>query len=79
LIFPGTYYPTGTTAAVAQRAALDRAPLRGTVRVIVVLVDFSDQALPASAANRFRDLFFSTGAPSRMAASESTTPISRAG
>ena len=36
LIYPGTYYPLGTTAAVARRAAMDRAPLRGTVRVIVV-------------------------------------------
>lgn len=31
LIFPGTYYPVGTTAAVARRAALDRSPLRGGV------------------------------------------------
>ena len=61
LIYPGTYYPLGTTAAVARRAALDRAPLRGTVRVIVVLVDFSDKAMAAGAADRFRELFFSTG------------------
>jgi immune inhibitor A len=61
LIFPGTYYPLGTTAAVARRAAMDRAPLRGTVRVIVVLVDFSDKAMAAGAADRFRELFFSTG------------------
>jgi immune inhibitor A len=61
LIYPGTYYPLGTTAAVARRAALDRAPLRGTVRVIVVLVDFSDKAMGAGAADRFRELFFSTG------------------
>ena len=38
LIYPGTYYPVGTTAAVAQRAAAERAPLRGAVRVIVVLI-----------------------------------------
>jgi M6 family metalloprotease-like protein len=62
LIYPGTYYPTGTTAAVAQRAALERAPLRGTVRVIVVLVDFSDKAMGAEAVSRFEELFFSTGA-----------------
>jgi immune inhibitor A len=61
LIYPGTYYPLGTTAAVARRAALDRAPLRGTVRVIVVLIDFSDKAMAAGAADRFRELFFSTG------------------
>ncbi len=61
LIYPGTYYPLGTTAAVAQRAALERAPLRGAVRVVVVLVDFSDKAMGAGAADRFNQLFFSTG------------------
>lgn len=61
LIYPGTYYPLGTTAAVAQRAALERAPLRGAVRVVVVLVDFSDKVMGAGAADRFNQLFFSTG------------------
>lgn len=61
LIYPGTYYPVGTTAAVAQRAALERAPLAGVVRVAVVLVDFSDKAIAAGAADRFQELFFSTG------------------
>lgn len=61
LIFPGTYYPVGTTAAVAQRAALERAPLSGAVRVAVVLVDFSDKAMAAGAVTRFQNLFFSTG------------------
>ena len=62
LIYPGTYYPLGTTAAVAQRAAMERAPLRGAVRVIVVLADFSDKPMGANAAARFNELFFSTGA-----------------
>ncbi len=61
LIFPGTYYPVGTTAAVAQRAALERAPLSGVVRVAVVLVDFSDKEMAAGSADRFEELFFSTG------------------
>ena len=61
LIYPGTYYPLGTTAEVARRAALERAPLRGAVRVVVVLVDFSDKAMAADAVDRFRQLFFSTG------------------
>jgi immune inhibitor A len=59
LIFPGSLYPVGTTAAIAQRGALDRAPLRGTLRVVVVLVDFSDKAMTQSE-QHFRDLFFST-------------------
>ncbi|RYP88441.1 M6 family metalloprotease domain-containing protein [Nocardioides guangzhouensis] len=61
LLYPGTYYPVGTTLEVARAAALERAPLRGTVRVIVVLVDFSDHPMPNGADARFRDLFFSTG------------------
>src|SRR5215213_4937581 len=61
LIYPGTSFPLGTTAAVAQRAALERAPLRGPVRVVVVLADFSDKELDAGAADRFSQLFFSTG------------------
>lgn len=61
LIFPGTRFPVGTTAEVARRAALERAPLRGPVRVVVVLAEFPDRALPAGAADRFRDLFFSDG------------------
>jgi immune inhibitor A len=40
--------------------ALERAPLRGNVRVIVVLVDFSDRPM-SQTADHFRDLFFSTG------------------
>src|SRR5688572_22846955 len=41
LIVPGTTLPLGTPPAVASAVALERAPLRGTVNVVVVLVDFS--------------------------------------
>jgi immune inhibitor A len=61
LIYPWTNFPLGTAAEVARRAALERAPLRGVIRVVVVLVDFSDKAMPAGAANRLMQLFFSTG------------------
>lgn len=61
VILPGDRFPLGTSAAVVRRAALDRAPLRGTVRVAVVLVDFPDRRLPSTAARRLRDLFFSEG------------------
>ena len=60
LIVPGTEYPLGTPLRTIRRAAASRAPLRGTVRVIVVLADFSDAPLTASG-DHFRDLFFSTG------------------
>ena len=60
LVVPGDRLPLGSPPAVARAVALDRAPLRGTVRVIVVLVDFSDQPMAASR-QHFHDLFFSTG------------------
>ncbi|MEO6313832.1 MAG: M6 family metalloprotease domain-containing protein [Chitinophagaceae bacterium] len=60
LIYPGTMFPVGTTASVARSAGLNRAPLRGTVRVIVVLVDFSDKVMTKTKAH-FEELFFSLG------------------
>ena len=60
LIKPGTDLPLGTPLRVARRGALERAPLRGQVRVLVVLVDFSDRAMTATP-QHFEDLFFSTG------------------
>jgi immune inhibitor A len=61
LIIPGTELPLGTPPMAAKNFALERAPLRGDVRVIVVLAEFTDQAFGAGAANRFEELFFSTG------------------
>jgi immune inhibitor A len=60
MIRPGTDLPLGTPLRVARRGALERAPLRGEVRVLVVLVDFSDKAITATP-QHFKDLFFSTG------------------
>lgn len=60
LIVPGRYFPLGTSVDRARSAGLDRAPLRGTLRVILVLVDFSDLAMTQTA-QHFKDLFFSTG------------------
>jgi immune inhibitor A len=60
LIIPGSYFPLGTSLDRVRSAAADRAPLRGTVRIVVVLVDFSDQAM-AEPNSHFEELFFSTG------------------
>jgi len=60
LIIPGTEYPLGTPLRSIRRAAATRAPLRGTVRVIIVLADFSDAPMTATT-EHFKDLFFSTG------------------
>ena len=60
LIIPGSEYPLGTPLWRVRRAAATRAPLRGAVRVIVVLVDFTDAPM-ATPPGHFNDLFFSTG------------------
>ena len=60
MIIPPEEFPLGVSAATIRNAAAQQAPLRGTVRVIVVLVDFSDKQMTASK-QHFQDLFFSTG------------------
>ncbi|MBF0126794.1 MAG: M6 family metalloprotease domain-containing protein [Magnetococcales bacterium] len=60
LIFPGTLFPPGTPPGVVRSAAADRAPLRGDVRVLVILVEFSDLSMKRPAAE-FEELFFSRG------------------
>jgi immune inhibitor A len=60
LIIPGVQFPLGTPLSVIRNAAAERAPLRGIVRVIVVLVDFSDKHMTQTPGH-FTDLFFSTG------------------
>lgn len=60
LIYPGDLFPLGTSSGLAKAAKLDKPPLRGVLRVIVVLVDFSD--LPMKKTKKhFEDLFFSKG------------------
>ena len=60
VIIPPDEFPLGTPMSVIRDAALERAPLRGVLRVIVVLVDFSDAHM-AQPQQHYRDLFFSTG------------------
>ncbi len=60
VILPPEAFPVGTALSVIRSAAADRAPLRGVLRVIVVLVDFSDKAM-VQTQQHFRDLFFSQG------------------
>lgn len=60
VIIPPDQFPLGTSRRSIAGAAAERAPLRGAVRVIVVLVDFSDRQMTQAAAH-FNDLFFSTG------------------
>jgi immune inhibitor A len=59
-ILPPTEFGPGTSLRDVRRAALDREPLRGQVRVLVVLVDFTDKRFEVDT-SRFEELFFSTG------------------
>ena len=47
---PGTEFRSARRCGDPRAAAADRAPLRGAVRVLVVLVDFSDKPMTATAA-----------------------------
>lgn len=61
VIVPPDLFALGTAPSrIRAEAARVNGPLRGTLRVIVVLVDFSDKAMTQSAAH-FKDLFFSLG------------------
>lgn len=60
VIFPPSELPPGTSARQMAAAAAARTPLRGEVRVVVVLVEFEDKPLEQDASH-FEDLFFSTG------------------
>lgn len=62
LTVPGTELPLGAPPSVARSVALKRAPrMKKTLRVIVVLVEFSDKRLAPGRKQYFEDLFFSTG------------------
>jgi immune inhibitor A len=60
VIIPPEQFPFGTAPSRIASAAADRAPLRGVVRVIVVLVDFTDKHMTQNP-QHFRDLFFGQG------------------
>jgi immune inhibitor A len=60
LIYPGNSFPLGTTAIVARSAAGQLAPPRGTINVIVVLVQFSDKAMHQTK-KHFEEMLFSLG------------------
>ena len=60
VIIPPEQFPLGTAPSAIRAAAAARpaGPLRGVVRVIVVLVDFSDKPMTQTR-QHFSDLFFS--------------------
>jgi immune inhibitor A len=61
LIYPGPHFPIDTAISTIRSVALEkRAPLRGEVRVIAVLVEFPDKTLNEPK-QHFEELFFSSG------------------
>lgn len=62
MIIPPEDFPFGTPMRSIRNAAAERSPLAGVVRVIVVLVNFSDKQMSAAhSPAHFNDLFFSQG------------------
>ncbi|KAL2210265.1 M6 metalloprotease [Sarocladium strictum] len=61
IIFPKSHFGKGVPLAAMRRAALERAPLRGAINVVLVLVEFTDVKLAPNAKQRFEKLFFSKG------------------
>lgn len=76
LIIPPEEFPLGSAPSRIRGAAAERAPLRGAVRVIVVLVDFSDKPMTQTVAH-FDKLFFSTGAIPTKSVREYYTDVTR--
>lgn len=60
LLQPGKVFALGTSAEKARSISAAKTPLKGTLRVVVVLVDFSDKVMTKSR-KHFQDLFFSEG------------------
>ena len=65
VIIPPEEFAAGTSPSIIRSAAARAGgPLRGTVRVVVVLVDFSDKPMTQTR-QHFQDLFFSRGKPKK--------------
>lgn len=66
VIIPPEEFALGTAPSTIRAAATARAagPLRGTIRVIVVLVDFADKPMTHTR-QHYQDLFFSLGKPNK--------------
>ena len=60
LIYPGNVFPICTSAAAVRTRSAQRAPLRGNIRVVVVLIEFPDKKISFNKKN-YEDLFFSSG------------------
>ncbi|WP_121355246.1 M6 family metalloprotease domain-containing protein [Flavisolibacter nicotianae] len=58
LIMPGNVFPLGTSAMAVRTHASRRSPLRGAIRVAVVLVDFPDKKITQTK-KHYEELFFS--------------------
>ncbi|KAA3643591.1 MAG: M6 family metalloprotease domain-containing protein [Chloroflexi bacterium] len=60
LIHPGSDFPIHSALRVIRSKALERGPMHGALRIIVVLAEFTDRKMGASK-QHYEELFFSTG------------------
>ncbi len=60
LIYPGRVFPLGTSISGVRAHERNLVPAKGVLRVVVVLVEFSDKKLSLSK-KKYSDLFFSKG------------------
>ncbi|KAH6642487.1 immune inhibitor A peptidase M6-domain-containing protein [Boeremia exigua] len=59
-IFPKSHFSPQASIKTMAAAALERAPLRNAIRIIVVVVEFQDVKCPPETIDRTKDLWFST-------------------
>ncbi|MFE4254273.1 M6 family metalloprotease domain-containing protein [Streptomyces sp. NPDC056910] len=60
MIYPPREFAPGTPSSTVRTAAAERTPLRGKIKIAVIMVDFPDRAMGASV-EHVEDLFFSEG------------------
>lgn len=73
-IIPPDQFPLGTPPSVIRSQALERAPLSGTVRIVIVMVDFEDRPM-ATTVSQIEQLFFSTAVVSTGSVREYFTEV----
>ncbi|KAF2271922.1 M6 metalloprotease [Westerdykella ornata] len=60
-IFPPSHFKEPTSIMAMSTAAAERAPLRGNIKVAIILAEFQDVKMTPGTKERFEELWFSTG------------------
>lgn len=75
MLLPGNMFPIGSSVERVRSTSSQRTPLRGRVRVIVVMAEFADKKF-TTPKNYYKDLFFSTGQVATGSVKEYFTEVS---